>query len=232
MRLIRRLQQYCQNTIQPSRIFRRWLPGTVLLLTAGAVLKADMIKPVKVDAVPSVKPLDSGLETGAYVPTFYSRVVTGPLMNKSMCYVCRNGRRPVVMVLVRDLKPEHRSLMRNLDRLTDIHRADGFRGFGVMISDNPFGSISKVQTFAFNHKVSLPLTVAPLSVGSRSNQNIHPDAEVTVVLYRNRAVVEKYAFRAGELTYDRSREVIRAVRKFIVENTPRSSLPMAQAAGE
>ena len=60
----------------------------------------------KMSATKMKATLNSGRAVGEYVPTFYSRAVTGPLMNKSICYVCRNGARPVVMILMRRVEPE------------------------------------------------------------------------------------------------------------------------------
>ena len=218
---------------------RRLLQAAGFLFAAGLLLStwesvrgADRIKPAAVETASIAEPLKSGLNVGDYIPTFYSRVVTGSLMNKSVCFVCRSGRRPVVMILMRDIKREHRPLLKNINRLVDLNRGTGMRGFGVMISKNPFGSISKVQTFAFNNKISMPLTVAPLSVASPSCQAIHPDAELTVVLYRNREVVKTFPFRAGELTYDRSREVIDEVRKFIARQIAPPSKSVAKFVGE
>ena len=58
-------------------------------------------------------PLRSGRAVGEYVPTFYVRAVNGPLMNKSVCFVCRNGSRPVVMVLLQEMREfnEYRMLI-------------------------------------------------------------------------------------------------------------------------
>ena len=219
-----------------SRRLLQWaglLIVAIILLSAWESARgADMIKPVAVETAPSPKPLESGLDVGDYVPTFYSRVVSGSLMNKSVCFVCRSGRRPVVMILMRDIKREYRPLIKNISRLVDMNRGSGMRGFGVMISENPFGSISKVQTFAFNNKISMPLTVAPLSVAGPSCQDIHPDAEISVVLYRNREVVKTISFRAGELTYDRSRDVIDEVRTFIARQTSPPLKTVAASAGE
>ena len=76
-------------------------------------------------------PLESGLKVGEHVPSFYTRAVTGPLMNKSVCYVCRNGQRPVVMVLMRRIDAELKPLMKSLDRLVDGNRAAGLGRDGI-----------------------------------------------------------------------------------------------------
>lgn len=165
-----------------------------------------------------LKPLDSGRKVGETIPSFYSRAVTGPLANKSVCYVCRNGGRPVVMVLLRRMDPELKPLLQNLSRLVDRNRAAGLRGFGVLLSADAFKATSKVQTFAFNHKVTMPLTVGGEGIGFAACQNVHPDAAVTVVLYRRTKVVDRFAFRAGELDKPQVKAVLNRVKKLIEHN--------------
>jgi len=104
------------------------------------------------------KPLPDGT-IGATVPSFFCHVVTGPLKNKSVCYVCRNGDRPVVMVILRRVSPEAGDLLRRIQQIVDQHRADGVRAFGVYVNDNTSRSVSRVQTFAFDGRVKLPLTI-------------------------------------------------------------------------
>ena len=171
----------------------------------------------------SARPLDSGRRVGDYVPTFYMRVVTGPLMNKSVCYVCRNGGRPVVMVLLRRLEPKLRPLLRNIDRLVDKNRIGGLRSFGVLLSAEPLKAVSSVQTFSFNNKISMPLSVAPDTVASPVCQAIHTDAAVTIVLYRRRRVESKFSFRAGEMALEDVRNIIRHIREFAGEEIERTA---------
>ena len=162
-------------------------------------------------------PLTSGPSPGDVVPSFYCRAVTGPLMNRSVCYVCRNGDRPVVMLLARDLTPGVARLFRGADRQVDENRARGLRGFGVLVSDDPASRVGQVQTFAFDHKVEMPLAIAPTAVAAAAGQNLPPDAAVTVVLYRRRQVVSTHALRADELTPGRIDEVLSAVTSFAAD---------------
>jgi len=156
----------------------------------------------------------TGSRKGDYVPTFYSRVVTGPLMNKSVCYVCRNGSRPVVMVVMRTTGPEIGLLLRNIERIVDRRRAAGVRCVGVMISKNPVKCASQVQTFAFNTKLEMPLTVATEAVALPDCLNI-PDASVaTVLMYENRTVVEAASLKTGDLTKDAMKRLLKRVQKF------------------
>jgi len=181
-------------------------------------LKSTLRRPALAE-VPSTpngkttKPLKPALKTGDEVASFYSRAVTGPLMNKSICYVCRNGERPVVMVLLRRIDPELKPLMQRIDRLVDKNRANGLRGFGVLIGDDSVQATSTVQTFAFNNKLSLPITVAGEAAAAGIG-SLPKDAAVTVVLYRKRKVVQTWCYRAGELKSAAVKDVVKRVERF------------------
>jgi hypothetical protein len=157
--------------------------------------------------------LVSGRAAGERVPQFFVRAVTGPLMNKSVCYVCRNGDRPVVMVFLRDVVTGTPDLLKQLDRCIDDHRADGLRGFCVLLSENQRSATSQLQTLAFDNQLSLPLTVASVQLEAPANQNLHPDAAVTVVLYHDQTVVASHAFRDTEVTSERISELMSGVKE-------------------
>ncbi|RMG39367.1 MAG: hypothetical protein D6725_05315, partial [Planctomycetota bacterium] len=122
------------------------------------------------------EPLQSGRAVGETVPTFYVRAVTGPLQNRSVCYVCRNGARPVVMVLLRKIDRNVPRLLQALDREIDRHRAEGLRGFVVLLEDDLRKAIPLLQTMAFDNELQLPLTTAPVAIETSACQNVHPDA--------------------------------------------------------
>ncbi|MCH8828634.1 MAG: hypothetical protein IID45_03550 [Planctomycetes bacterium] len=176
----------------------------------------------------SREPVISGRKIGEFVPSFYARAVTGPLRNKSVCYVCRSGGRPVVMLLLRRIDPELKPLLQELSRLVDRHRAAGLKGFVVLLSRDSIKATSAVQTFSFNHKITIPLMVSGEGVGSVECQNIHAEAAVTIVLYRRRRVVCKFAFRVGELNAKQTRAVISRLRKFAAENPVPAVTPSGQ----
>lgn len=220
-----RLRESASHRRDPARFLiaaaRGVLPALATLVmligSNSAISAAEAIGESPDTAVAS---LDSGREVGETVPTFYSRVVTGPLMNKSVCYVCRNGNRPVIMLLLREVNPKIRPLLRNIDRICERRRAAGVRSFGVLLSDDPFRSISAVQTFAFNARVEMPLTVATDAIAIPSCQNVHSDAAVTIVMYQKREVVSRIAFRDDELTMDNFRDVVRQVQEFAGDHEP------------
>lgn len=166
-----------------------------------------------------LSPLQSGRSVGERVPQFYVRAVTGPLRNRSVCYVCRHGDRPVAMIFIREFVPELPRLLKQIDETVDRNRAAGLRSFAVLLTDDQRSAVSRLQTLAFNEKLSLPLTVAAGRIDVPGNQNVHAEAAVTVVLYRNHEVVARYAFRSAELDARGIEAVMQGVHGLLNGNT-------------
>lgn len=162
------------------------------------------------------RPLLSGPAVGKEVPSFFVRAITGPQMNRSVCFVCRNGDRPVVMVLLRRLETGTSAVLKAVDELIDRRRADGLRAFGVMLSDEPSKVSPHLQTVSFDQQLNLPLGVGPEALGDRDSLSLDPAASVTVIAYRDRKVVWTSAFRSAELRDEATRT--RRLRE-VVEQT-------------
>jgi hypothetical protein len=155
---------------------------------------------------------DIAFERGDAVPNFYVRAVTGPLQGKSVCYVCRNGDRPVVMILARKIIPRLGELLRDVDQQIDAHRADGLRGFGVFIGPDSRQLLPQVQTLAFENKLSLPLTLAAAPAEGPALRGLSDRAAVAVVLYRNQRVCETFQFADERIDETASTTVVEAVQ--------------------
>lgn len=164
-----------------------------------------------------VRPLQSGPRVGDKVSTFYVRAVTGPLKNKSVCYVCRNGDRPVVMLFIRQITPELKTLLKGIDAEIDRSRAAGLRSFGVFLPVDGKELLPQVQTLAFDEKVDLPLTIAAAPSDGSAGGTIHADAAVTVILYRDLTVTANFACRAVELDQSRIDAILQAVKNLAAE---------------
>lgn len=202
------------------RITRRILLCGLALAGLASLSLSGPTRSSLAEEAPSKKPetaFKSGLQVGEKVPTFYVRAVTGSLKNKSVCYVCRNGERPVVMVFTHQVTPELAKLLKGVDDLADKHRADGLRAFGIFISRDNQELLPQVQTLAFNEMLGLPLTLA---AAPSDGLALHPDAAVTVVLYRDLTVTDNFAFRAGDLNEKRIGAVLESIRRLATTDPP------------
>lgn len=185
--------------------------GTALVcagLLAGSIGLGDDGK-----GTPAAEKLKSGLSVGEKVSTFYVRAITGPLKNRSVCYVCRNGDRPVVMLFIRQITPELKRLLKSIDAEVDGRRAAGLRSFGVFLARDSKELLPQVQTLAFDEKIELPLTIAAAPSDGSAAGTIHPDAAVTIILYRELTVTGNFAYRADELDQEAIEAVLKGVRQ-------------------
>ena len=146
----------------------------------------------------SLSALISGPELGSVVSSFYVRAVTGPQAGKSVCYVCRNGDRPVAVVFLRELGADATRLLKRLDSMVNQHRAEGLRCFVVLFSEASQRDFASLQTLAFDEKLDIPLTLAAESTTGAISKNIAPNAAVTVVLYNHLKVTDRFSYRTGE----------------------------------
>ena len=175
-----------------------------------ALLAGLTLGVVYADEVPALK---SGPQVGNRVSTFYVRAVTGSLKGKSVCYVCRNGDRPVVMLFVRRVTPELKGLLKGIDAEVDRGRAEGLRSFAVFLPTESNDLYPQIQTLAFDEKIEMPLTIAAAPTDGSAGGSIHADAAVTIVLYREQTVTANFALRSDELTKNRLEAVFKSIRE-------------------
>jgi len=170
--------------------------------------------------VPSSKPtpsrkLESGPKAGSTIHQFFVRAVTGPHRNRSVCYVCRYGSRPVVMVLIQKSDPKIATLLKAIDTLVDENRVSGLRSFGVLVTDESAHAVPILQTMAFDEQIRMPLTAATTAIAGPSCHNLHEDAATTVVLYRNQQSVRNFAFAKGAIDNQSIVPLIRQIEQLI-----------------
>jgi hypothetical protein len=193
--------------------FHRWaVLGAILVACGSSPLICAEDKPAP-DGRSTAEPLHSGLKVGDKVPTFYVRAITGPLKNKSVCYVCRNGDRPVVMLFIRQITPDLKQLLKGIDGEVDEHRASGLRSFGVFLAGDTKELLPQVQTLAFDEKINLPLTIAAAPSDGSAGRTIHREAALTVILYRDQTVTSNFAFRVDELDGEKIEAILKSIRR-------------------
>lgn len=159
--------------------------------------------------------LQSGPKAGSTIHQFFVRAVTGPHRNRSVCYVCRYGSRPVVMVLIQKPDPKIATLLKAIDELVDHNRISGLRSFGVLVTDESARAVPILQTMAFDERIQMPLTASTTAIAGPSCHNLHKDAATTVILYRDQQVVKNFAFAAGTIDERSIKPLLSGVEQLI-----------------
>ncbi len=188
---------------------RRWRMAVILLTFAAA------LTPIGVNMQAEELPSSASLETSGEVPSFYVRAVTGPLAGKSVCYVCRNGDRPAVIVLLRELGVDSAALLKELDQLVNLKRAQGLRCFAVLLTDTPQRDAARLQTLAFDEKINLPLTLAGQATIQGSALAFPGESALSVITYSDRKIVQRFSFRSGSCDEKSRQSILDASQKLL-----------------
>ncbi len=160
-------------------------------------------------AAPQANP---GCAPGAEVPSFFVREVVGHRPNLAICLVCRYGERPVALVCVRNLNAEVAQLIERVDRAVDAGRGVGLRGFAVFTNGDFADLQPRLANLTRERKTSLPL-VLPIERGGPSTMQLPREADVTVLLYRDKTVAQRFTFAPDELDKDNIDRVIAAIEQ-------------------
>ncbi len=159
---------------------------------------------------PSAKEEAQGSAPGAEVPSFFVRQAVTDKPNAAVCLVCRYGSRPVVMICARGLDDATAELITEIDRFVDGHRAQGLRGMAVFLDADQKQLQPELARLIRKQNLALPMAFPVEASGPRAME-LPRDAQVTVLLYRNRAIQERLIFKAGELTKESLPKVLPGV---------------------
>jgi hypothetical protein len=150
--------------------------------------------------------LESGLQPGDSVGAFTVEKVAGnPHDNvevgKNLCYRCMLGSKPVVMVFARKPNKPLASLIKKLDAELPQHADQKLSSFvNIIGSDDPDTLKSSAKKFGDEIATeNIAIVVPDDSENGPKEFKISPEAEVTVILYRNGKVEANHAFAPGKL---------------------------------
>ena len=159
------------------------------------------------------KDAPAGCAVGAEMPSFYVREVTGSRPNQAICLVCRYGGRPAVLVCARGLDERVERLLVKLDRVVDGERAQGLRGFAIFLEAKAAELQPKLFNLARREKLSMPLAFPVETSGPRS-LDLPEKAQVTVLLYRQKKIAQRFVFEPDELSDKEIERVLEAAKRF------------------
>ena len=171
------------------------------MLTGAVVARAD---------------LTSGPQVGERVGAFEVTKVTGNPADgikdgQHLCYRCRTGARPVVMVFARTADEKLAKLLKQVEKEVAEHEAEKLTGVVNMIGADAESLKKAAADFATKHDVKRIAFVVPDDAANGpANFNLAADADVTVICYREGKVQANHAFPKGGLTDDKIDAVVKA----------------------
>ncbi|GAB5405496.1 MAG: hypothetical protein Aurels2KO_37270 [Aureliella sp.] len=167
--------------------------GAIALLFATTVVAEDAKKPVK-----------SGLQAGKSLGAFDVVKCAGeeadnvPLGDK-LCYRCRNGSRPQVMVFTKSTGKQVTELVKQLDQHIAKFEDEQLRAFVNVLGDSKSSAEKSVKELAKSAKTkSVPYVVPVEFENGPENYALNPKAEVTIIVGNKSKVVANFAYASAD----------------------------------
>jgi hypothetical protein len=179
---------------------RKLLAAAVVAVLGGAVFAAE---------------IKSGPQAGESVPgPFHPLNINGDDAGKKACLYCKNGENPVAVVFARNADdPTLQKLITALDAATDKNAKAEMGSFVVYLSgDDKLEAKLKSQAEKAKYK---KIVLSIESPEGPSKYNIAKNADVTVLLYKNRKVSSNFAFEKGKLTDGDIEKIVADVTKIV-----------------
>ena len=180
------------------------------ILTAGIVLTSA-----------GAAEFRSGPQVGDLVGAFEvvkaaGAVDDGVSVGDELCYRCRMGNRPVVMVFARTADDSLAGLVKQLDEVVAANKEKKMGSFVNLLGDKPDELKSEAKSFVAKNKIeNIPFVVPEESQTGPSEYNINPKADVTVLIYREGKVAANHALAAGGLSDEEVKKIVADTSKIL-----------------
>lgn len=159
-------------------------------------------------------PCESGLKPGQRPGPYSFNVATGPQRGQQFCYVCETADKPAVVVFARKPTDALGKLLNRCDDFLLSQPKDSVRAWMTVLGEKTI-SLDDLAKWGKNAGLkAVPVGVFDDPVGPPTYK-LHADAEVTVLLWKDRKVVANFAFRAGELNDEAIKRIAETFPKLI-----------------
>jgi hypothetical protein len=186
------------------KLFRIAAPALAVALVAVALAAAEG-KSGK---------LVSGPQVDQKVPgPFEPLNVTGDKAGEKFCLYCCNGENPVAMIFAREPSPAVATLIKKIDAVTQKNKEHEMGSFVVFLSDKE-GLDKELQHMARDTGLK-KIVLAIDNPAGPQKYKVARDADVTVVLYKERVVKANYAFKKGQLREKDIDQIVSDVSKIV-----------------
>ncbi len=158
----------------------------------------------------------SGYQVGESVGAMTVTKVTGNPLDgvpdgKTLCYRCKMGSRPVVMVFTRTADEKLAKLLKKLDEEIEEHASAKLTGFVNMLGTEPESLKKDAAEFVkLNGLERIAFVVPEDSANGPADYKIAPDADLTVVCFKGGKVIANHALAKGQLSEDKIDAIVEA----------------------
>lgn len=159
--------------------------------------------------------LKSGPQAGEKVPgPFHPLNINGDSAGKKACLYCEAGDDPTVAIFARNANdPVLKKLIVAIDEATVKHEKAEMHSFAVFCSEDS-ALEAKLKEVAEKSKLK-KLVLAIDAEAGPEKYNINKDADVTILLYKERVVAANFTFEKGKLSDKDVETVLGGINKLV-----------------
>ena len=149
--------------------------------------------------------LKSGLQPGDELDAFDVEKCGGAIndgkdVGTNFCYRCMLGDKPVVMIFARKADASLAKLTSELEEEIEEHEEEKLSSFVNLLGTDADALKTQAKDFAAKQKLENVAVVVPQDFeNGPETYKISPEAEYTVIIYRNGKVEANHAFAPGKL---------------------------------
>jgi len=135
---------------------------------------------------------------------------------KELCYRCRMGSRPVVMVFARTADEKLAKLLKKLDEEIEEHQDAKLSSFVNMLGTDVDSLKKDAAEFVKVNGIERIAFVVPKEPkDGPAGYKISPDADLTVVCFKDGTVVANHALAKGQLSEPKIDAIVKAACKMV-----------------
>jgi hypothetical protein len=167
--------------------------------------------------------LKSGLQPGQPIGAFDVLKCSGATddgvkVGTQLCYRCKYGARPMVMIFSRSTAEPVVQLARQLDQAVEKNSGKQLKAFvNLLGSDREQMEVAAKSLGEKNKLANVPVVVPVEFENGPDDYGINPKAEVTVLVAKGGKVTASHAFNKGELNEKAIEKVLSEVPKLVSE---------------
>lgn len=186
------------------------------MISASATIAAMLAVSVVVAAE-----LKSGLQPGQRIGAFNVVKVAGAAddgvsVGDELCYRCKYGARPMVMVFARTADESLGKLAKELDTAVSANSEKQFKAFvNVMSSDRDAAEKAAKDFCEANGLKNVPVVVPVEFQNGPGDYGINPEVDLTIIVAANSQVAASHAVAKGSLNEETIKAVLADIQKLV-----------------
>jgi hypothetical protein len=163
----------------------------------------------------------SGPQVGDLVGAFTVEKAAGAAddgvpVGEHLCYRCRMGNRPMVMVFAHSPDAQLASLVKQLDKVVADNKEKKMGSFVSLLGDKPEDLKAEANSFVEKNKIeNIAFVVPEENKAGPGDYKLNDKADVTVLIYRQGKVAANHALAAGGLSDDEIKKIIADTGKIL-----------------